>query len=45
MTNPNPKASSAKERRAGSRIPDHRRVDFRLIKPQTGEGFTQNFSE
>ena len=45
MTNPNPKASSPKERRTGSRIQDHRRVDFRLIKPQTGEGFTQNFSE
>ncbi len=45
MANPNPKASSSKDRRAGARIPDHRRVDFRLIKPQTGEGFTQNFSE
>jgi hypothetical protein len=45
MINPNAKPSSSKERRSGSRIQDHRRIDFRLIKPQAGEGFTQNFSE
>lgn len=45
MTNANAKPQSPEDRRAKQRIPDHRRIDFRLIKPQAGEGFTQNFSE
>lgn len=45
MTDSNARPQSPKDRRTKARIPDHRRVDFRLIKPQAGEGFTQNFSE